>query len=161
MKANMKRRSVRIVAALTLLVLLGCSPLRCGYNTGTTEIIVGRGSLDWIRYYKGFEDRMTGFNTNHGMPFVPHELADVFPSRRTGPFAHVIVLPLHLPAFLLLAMLAWLLTRKTPLPGHCRKCGYDLTGNISGRCPECATAVTAQAAGNAHVGGSDSGQRLE
>ncbi len=21
--------------------------------------------------------------------------------------------------------------------GHCRKCGYDLTGNVSGRCPEC------------------------
>jgi hypothetical protein len=22
-------------------------------------------------------------------------------------------------------------------PGHCKKCGYDLTGNESGRCPEC------------------------
>lgn len=22
-------------------------------------------------------------------------------------------------------------------PGHCRKCGYDLTGNVSGVCPEC------------------------
>ncbi len=21
--------------------------------------------------------------------------------------------------------------------GHCQRCGYDLTGNISGRCPEC------------------------
>ena len=20
---------------------------------------------------------------------------------------------------------------------HCRRCGYDLTGNVSGRCPEC------------------------
>jgi hypothetical protein len=25
--------------------------------------------------------------------------------------------------------------------GCCRKCGYDLTGNVSGRCPECGTAV--------------------
>jgi len=24
-------------------------------------------------------------------------------------------------------------------PGHCQKCGYNLTGNVSGRCPECAT----------------------
>lgn len=22
-------------------------------------------------------------------------------------------------------------------PGTCRSCGYDLTGNVSGRCPEC------------------------
>ena len=27
------------------------------------------------------------------------------------------------------------------LPGHCDSCGYDLTGNTSGRCPECGTAV--------------------
>ncbi len=27
------------------------------------------------------------------------------------------------------------------LPGHCQHCGYNLTGNVSGRCPECGTAV--------------------
>ena len=26
-----------------------------------------------------------------------------------------------------------------PLPGHCLKCGYNLTGNVSGICPECGT----------------------
>lgn len=25
--------------------------------------------------------------------------------------------------------------------GLCRQCGYDLTGNVSGRCPECGTAI--------------------
>ena len=25
-------------------------------------------------------------------------------------------------------------------PGHCLKCGYNLTGNVSGVCPECGTA---------------------
>jgi hypothetical protein len=25
--------------------------------------------------------------------------------------------------------------------GHCRNCGYDLTGNVSGVCPECGTPV--------------------
>ena len=25
----------------------------------------------------------------------------------------------------------------SPPPGSCKKCGYDLTGNVSGRCPEC------------------------
>ncbi len=27
------------------------------------------------------------------------------------------------------------------LPGHCRECGYDLTGNTSGRCPKCGNGV--------------------
>ena len=25
--------------------------------------------------------------------------------------------------------------------GHCNSCGYDLTGNLSGVCPECGTAL--------------------
>ncbi len=29
-------------------------------------------------------------------------------------------------------------------PGHCRDCGYNLTGLTSSRCPECGTAVAAQ-----------------
>ena len=32
--------------------------------------------------------------------------------------------------------LLWRVDRRVP-PGHCRRCGYDLTGNVSGRCPEC------------------------
>jgi hypothetical protein len=27
------------------------------------------------------------------------------------------------------------------LPGHCQKCGYNLTGNVSGVCPECGERV--------------------
>ena len=30
---------------------------------------------------------------------------------------------------------AWVL--RTPEPGHCVNCDYDLTGNVSNRCPEC------------------------
>ncbi|MDB5356511.1 MAG: hypothetical protein JWN24_2964 [Phycisphaerales bacterium] len=26
-------------------------------------------------------------------------------------------------------------------PGHCLACGYDLTGNVSGTCPECGRKV--------------------
>jgi len=38
------------------------------------------------------------------------------------------------------AILSWR-DRRLP-PGHCRKCGYNLTGNVSGRCPECGTPAT-------------------
>ena len=31
--------------------------------------------------------------------------------------------------------------KRRPLPGHCQKCSYDLTGNLSGVCPECGTEI--------------------
>lgn len=37
---------------------------------------------------------------------------------------------------------ARMLHRKLPNPpGTCRRCAYDLTGNVSGVCPECGTAI--------------------
>ena len=39
----------------------------------------------------------------------------------------------------------WHRDRRIP-PGHCDTCGYDLTGNVSGRCPECGTPVTGKTA---------------
>jgi hypothetical protein len=35
--------------------------------------------------------------------------------------------------------LLWYLDRRRFPPGHCERCGYDLTGNTSGRCSECGT----------------------
>ena len=34
----------------------------------------------------------------------------------------------------------WRSSRPIP-PGHCKTCRYDLTGNISGVCPECGTST--------------------
>lgn len=36
-----------------------------------------------------------------------------------------------------------LLSRRRPRPDGCSACGYDLTGNASGTCPECGTRITA------------------
>jgi hypothetical protein len=50
-----------------------------------------------------------------------------------------LVLPLWIP-FLFIAILTgyiWWLDRRHIPPGHCLKCGYNLTGNVSGICPEC------------------------
>ena len=33
--------------------------------------------------------------------------------------------------------------RETRGPNRCGKCGYNLTGNASGSCPECGTAIEA------------------
>jgi hypothetical protein len=32
-------------------------------------------------------------------------------------------------------------SRPDPASRDCCECGYDLTGNISGRCPECGTPI--------------------
>ena len=42
-------------------------------------------------------------------------------------------------AVLLPTLAVWRFVPKFP-PGHCR-CGYDLRGNVSGRCPECGTRI--------------------
>ena len=39
-------------------------------------------------------------------------------------------------------LLVWRFWPKSVKPGHCR-CGYDLQGNESGRCPECGVEVQA------------------
>jgi hypothetical protein len=46
-------------------------------------------------------------------------------------------LHLWVPFLICAAPTAWLwYSNRSPAPGKCR-CGYDLTGNTSGRCPEC------------------------
>src|SRR5947209_5088519 len=35
----------------------------------------------------------------------------------------------------------WHLNDRPPA-GHCRQCGYDLTANVSGVCPECGTPIS-------------------
>ena len=39
------------------------------------------------------------------------------------------------------AWLAYRRRRNHDRPGHCRACGYDLKGNVSGVCPECGAAA--------------------
>jgi hypothetical protein len=40
-----------------------------------------------------------------------------------------------------LAGALWVRDRRRAWPGQCVHCGYNLTGNISGRCPECGREV--------------------
>jgi hypothetical protein len=53
-----------------------------------------------------------------------------------------VIVPLWLPFVLVIIPSAagWWWTRKPP-PGHCGSCGYNLTGNVSGKCPECGNEI--------------------
>ena len=69
-----------------------------------------------------------------------------FPEYRTYFGVHEVLVPGWIP-FLLVAIptgLLWWRDRRRIPPGHCQKCGYDLTGNLSGVCSECGEPVAGQ-----------------
>jgi len=58
----------------------------------------------------------------------------------TGP---AVLMGLVLAAAIVPTVRAWRRTTldEREIEGRCLKCGYDLTGNVSGVCPECGTPV--------------------
>jgi hypothetical protein len=50
-----------------------------------------------------------------------------------------LIIPLWIPALLTAVPTAflWWIDRHRFAAGHCQECGYNLTANVSGRCPEC------------------------
>ena len=58
------------------------------------------------------------------------------------------LLPLWMPMLLagIPTVLLWWLDRRRAAPGHCAKCGYNLTGNVTGVCAECGAVTNGAAA---------------
>jgi hypothetical protein len=56
---------------------------------------------------------------------------------------HFLLVPLWMILILVALPTAFLFWRdhRRPPPGHCQRCGYNLTGNVSGVCPECGEQV--------------------
>jgi hypothetical protein len=68
-------------------------------------------------------------------------LPEPIPTLKQGPGYFRMALPLCVPFLVLLipTLLLWRRERRKLRPGFCRVCDYDLTGNTTGRCPECGT----------------------
>lgn len=64
-------------------------------------------------------------------------------SMRTAPaYRSYVAIPLWLLVAITmpLSIVLWRLDRRFS-QGHCQKCGYNFTGNVSGKCPECGTVI--------------------
>lgn len=68
-------------------------------------------------------------------------LVDHFNLRRSSFESYIAT---ALPAALVAGFTAIILRRRARYvpPGHCPQCRYDLTGNLSGKCPECGTPIS-------------------
>jgi hypothetical protein len=62
------------------------------------------------------------------------------PTTRTADVERTLPLWVLLPVTAIMPILLWRRLRKR-IPGTCTRCGYNLTGNTSGICPECGTTV--------------------
>jgi hypothetical protein len=66
------------------------------------------------------------------------------------PTLRYVAIPMWMPLAILLvppflSVRRWRREQRAKMEGRCHTCGYNLTGNVSGTCPECGTAVPPKA----------------
>ncbi len=77
------------------------------------------------------------------------------PSRNAS-FGATACLPMWIPLVIIAVPTVILWLRGSPLPdGHCSNCGYNLTGNVSGVCPECGAPVQGAKGGDGNGSASE------
>jgi hypothetical protein len=140
----LRRMTVLVTLVLVLLCVVTCWVSVAWYPDGERVLAVSGGAAcfyqlpgknNWtprsVRMYT------RPWNSGRLKPLWPY-----YDHPRIGPFRSreiMLELPLWLPtlAAAVFAPFLWWLDRRRILPGHCARCGYDLTGNVSGMCPEC------------------------
>jgi hypothetical protein len=96
-------------------------------HSGEMRILYTEDSLDDVRPASGFHSGHSRSVTMRWMPRFRH-----------GPWFTSVFIPLWCLAVVVAIPTAFLWWRDRRIPrGRCQHCGYDLTGNVSGRCPEC------------------------
>ena len=97
-------------------------------------------------FHHNFSNRSVFFN---GLTRQPKWLPEVSNAALNWPSSHSrwpyrrfhCILPLWMPFAVFLTLGAVLWTNRKRRLDHCESCDYNLTGNESGKCPECSTPV--------------------
>lgn len=124
-------------------VWLGCGALQGTVRTGTPQTVAIMMGVYGNPGWQVFFDRSAPVFSRR-----PHYLTKQFDDTVKGRRVHCTIrdfdLPLWIPLLPLVLLVAVLIYRDRTrrIPGFCRKCGYNLTGNTTGRCPECGATVT-------------------
>ena len=146
---RIKRAAVIVSAVLAATFLL---PIRYGdpgrnYEVGVVWgcFVIGWGSIpetsqwiSWGSYPNGFrcDNRLKDLSHIGQIPVLP-----IHKAWRSANWLVVPVWPLFIPV-IAIGFLLWLRDRQI-VPGHCKGCRYNLTGNVSGICPECGMPILA------------------
>jgi hypothetical protein len=116
-----------------------------GYSSATWVVGVADGRLRVVRtarYAAPLVVNDPGVPTSWGLRWMPIEARTVMEKSGAALPSYESGRTVDIPLWIMIAVLVlatgpvWMLTRPFPL-GHCPACGYDLTGNVSGVCPEC------------------------
>ena len=110
----------------------------------TNEIGLVMGAMFWETYPeldRGAPPEWSiGWQTGVGAADTLYQYGILLPSHSLSRSLSLFRLPLWLP-FVVIAVptaFLWYRDRRWRFPlGHCIKCGYNLTGNTTGICPEC------------------------
>jgi len=165
----MRRRLFNILAALSLVVCVGLLVMAVRSAMGTDKFARWRArgvtsivfEMDSVEFRGGsvscFRQRLP--DRDHGSWQWTHWRSSFAENtwqtwlsfgmqRSSRPYSMLLFvrIPLWLPITLTAIPPTMMLTRlrrrrKRRKVGHCLACGYNLTGNVSGICPECGTAI--------------------
>lgn len=149
------RKLAKWLASAVSLVLL-CVWLLAGYSTtsvlitpGATrphQAVLSHGCVEWLVAQPAGNSNLIGcfqLKSEVGSTFDPGlDRPRVEPAQLPG-IDKCIIIPIWIPLALCMAATPalWYADRRRRQPGFCAKCGYDLTKNVSGRCPECGSAT--------------------
>ncbi|MFH1746135.1 MAG: hypothetical protein ABIG44_03720 [Planctomycetota bacterium] len=109
------------------------------YVAGTHSYALGWGSIRILAHRTHVPEDARGWGLQEPDDNRPHVWLTVINHK----VSVGVVVPLWMPFVTLAAPTAflWWRDRRRIPPGHCRKCGYNLTGNVSGVCPECGVGI--------------------
>lgn len=128
------RRLFKWMGVAILLMMLVAWPISGRYNIQLGPAFIGRGSLI-IATTPPYDLTPRFYRMRDWSEF------DWIPEFGRGRPCSYLVLPLWIEFLVILipTVSLWIYDHRRSMPGFCRKCGYNLTGNISNRCPECGT----------------------